>query len=57
MAYEGRMETRGVNFWAHIRNWYEVHSLEDNKRLLEDVASYGFNDFWITLDRRYTDSN
>ncbi len=51
MAYDGPMEMRGVNFWAHIDNWYEVRSLEDNKRLLEDVAAMGFNDFWTTLER------
>jgi hypothetical protein len=51
MAIEAPMETRGVNFWAHIRNWYEVRSLEDNVRLLEDMESYGFNDIWITLER------
>ena len=42
---------RGVNFWAHIKNWYEVHSLEDNQRLLKDMVGMGFNDLWITLER------
>jgi hypothetical protein len=51
MAFAGPMETRGINFWAHIRNWYEVRSLEDNVQLLAEVASYGFNDFWTTLER------
>lgn len=51
MAHREEMKIRGVNFWAHIKNWYEVHSLEDNVRLLQDVASMGFNDFWVTLER------
>ncbi|MCC7353417.1 MAG: hypothetical protein IT330_06620 [Anaerolineae bacterium] len=51
MPHDSPMEMRGVNFWAHINNWYEVRSLEDNKRLLEDVALMGFNDFWTTLER------
>jgi hypothetical protein len=51
MTVEGPMKWRGINFWAHIRNWYEVHSLEDNQRLLEDMATNGFNDLWITLER------
>ena len=42
---------RGVNFWAHIKNWYEVHSLEDNQQLLRDIAGMGFNDLWITFER------
>lgn len=48
---EGPMDARGINFWAHIKNWYEVHSLSDNISLLEDMATNGFNDLWITFER------
>lgn len=51
MANGNSIETRAVNLWAHIRNWYEVRSLEDNQRLVEDMASHGFNDLWITMER------
>lgn len=52
MAGENEMKNRGVNFFGHIRNWYEVHSLEDNKRLTVDMMSNGFNDYWIYLERK-----
>lgn len=45
------MPMRGVNFWPHIRNWYEVHSLDDNKHLLEEIAGMGFNDFCTGFER------
>lgn len=45
------MLMRGVNFWPHIRNWYEVHSLQDNKQLLDDIAGMGFNDFCTCFER------
>lgn len=51
MTNQAPMKMRGVNFWAHIRNWYEVRSLEDNQRLLEDMATNGFNNLWITFER------
>jgi len=51
MPHDGAMPMRGVNFWPHIRNWYEVHSLEDNKRLLEETAGMGFNDFCTGFER------
>jgi hypothetical protein len=51
MAGNDPMPMRSVNFWGHIRNWYEVHSLQDNTRLLEDIASMGFSDFCTTFER------
>jgi hypothetical protein len=42
---------RGVNLVAHFKNWYEVHSLEDNLSLVKDMVAMGFNDLWITLER------
>ncbi len=51
MAVDGAMPMRGVNFWAHIRNWYEVHSLEDNRCLVEDMAGMGLNDLLRPLQR------
>ncbi len=51
MTHDSAMPMRGVNFWPHIRNWYEVHSLEDNQRLLEDIVGMGFNDFCTCFER------
>jgi hypothetical protein len=51
MASQEAFKWRGVNFWAHIKNWYEVHSLEDNLSLVKDMAAKGFNDLWITFER------
>jgi hypothetical protein len=51
MDSEKPMTMRGVNFWPHGRNWYEMHSLADNQRLLEDIASMGFSDFCTTFER------
>ena len=51
MTHGEAFQWRGVNFWAHIKNWYEVHSLEDNQGLIKDMVAMGFNDLWITLER------
>jgi len=51
LMYEGPMEMRAINFWGHIKNWYEVHSLEDNRRLMEEMALWGFNDITLIFER------
>ena len=44
---------RGVSFLAHIKNWYEVHALEDNQQLISEMAGMGFNGLWITFERGF----